>query len=140
MVCTSPSLTVECLDEEEDTSAIASGLEERKPLSRRRHSSFHPHPRRSSSDYAMEGEEGLLIKVSQSQISSRVYANVFVPKGRYIPFRARKTSRFPGELRKPQFRFQHFEGLCDATSCEGKMLASLWRSSRCWQTTSQGHG
>ncbi|TVY90357.1 Uncharacterized protein LAWI1_G004195 [Lachnellula willkommii] len=58
MRCTSPSVTVESY--EDITTAKASGTEDTKPINRRRHSSFHP--RRQSSDYAIDGEEGLLLK------------------------------------------------------------------------------
>jgi hypothetical protein len=60
MVCTSPSLTVESY--EDITAAHSSAVDEyNKPNYRRRHSSFHP--TRRSSSVAMDGEEGLLLKV-----------------------------------------------------------------------------
>lgn len=59
MVCTGPSLTVESYE------GISSALkiDNEKPCYRRRHSSFHPR-RKSSSAESMDGEEGLLLRVS----------------------------------------------------------------------------
>jgi adiponectin receptor len=60
-LCTSPALTLESSYEEINTFASVTGREEKKPIYRRRHSSFHP--RRKSSESIMDGEEGLLLKV-----------------------------------------------------------------------------
>ncbi len=59
--CTSPALTLESSYEEINTVASVTGREEKMPIYRRRHSSFHP--RRKSSESIMDGEEGLLLKV-----------------------------------------------------------------------------
>ena len=59
MACTSPSLTVESY--EDITSAKTSGTDDQKQIYRRRHSSFHP--RRKSYENAMDGDEGLLLRV-----------------------------------------------------------------------------
>jgi adiponectin receptor len=61
MACTSPALTVESSYEEIHSAASVTGREEKKPIYRRRHSSFHP--RRKSSECIIDGEESLLLKV-----------------------------------------------------------------------------
>ncbi|KAK6614587.1 izh family channel protein [Botrytis cinerea] len=60
MVCAASSLTVESY-EDVTTSTMASGREEAKPLSKRRHSSF-THDEKSS-EQVMDGEESLMLKV-----------------------------------------------------------------------------
>lgn len=62
MACASPSLTTVEGYNEGQSSAMSSGIEERKLLSKRRHSSFHPR-RPGNGEYTMDGEESLLIKV-----------------------------------------------------------------------------
>lgn len=57
MRCISPSVSVSSYDDL--SSATASGIEDSKPVNRRRHSSFQP--KRRSSD--IDGEEGLLLRV-----------------------------------------------------------------------------
>lgn len=59
MPCMSPAMTVESY--EDGTGATTSGVEASNQPYKRRHSSFHP--RKLSLSVALEGEEGLLLKV-----------------------------------------------------------------------------
>jgi len=68
MRCTSPAVTVE--EYEEISTATTTGAAEQKPVYRRRHSSFHPR-RKSSSGDAMDGDEGLLLRVGLPQFKSK---------------------------------------------------------------------
>lgn len=65
MACTSPSLTVESYDDV--VTATTSGMDRGKPLYKRRHSSFHP--RRRSSTTSLEGDDRLMLKASLKALS-----------------------------------------------------------------------